>query len=381
MGLRRKITEDFLVCVSFCGNAMSFQESHILHSPRLHGPASWGLGTMQKLNCKLQNEGEHGTREKRANRFALVFCRTGGYKLWMSWNRSELRGVLGMGVWAVLLVVTAVQGRAQNNRLDVAAESVEPFQIFDNVYYIGTSWVSCYAVDTGDGLVLIDALYGGFPQQALKHLKQLGLGDEKIRYVLATHGHWDHAGGAAFFQQETGATVGMTRADWELAQASARQGQVALFTGGAPEQQLVIEDGDVLKVGNMLFHCFVTPGHTEGVLSLAFDVASAGQRHRAFVFGGVGLNFSGVARTRSYLNSVDRILKMAGGSPPIEVSLSNHPQMGRILERSEQLKRRRAGQPHPFVAADHFLRDLMQWKRNALKKLEDELAVVGGNRE
>ena len=262
---------------------------------------------------------------------------------------------------------------AQESRLNVETEFVEPFRIFDNVYYIGTSWVSCYAVDTGDGLVLIDALYGGFPQLAMKHLKRLGLGDRKVKYVLASHGHWDHAGGAAFFQKELGAVVGMTEADWSLARDSAAGSRAVFFTDGVPQQDLVIEDGDVLEVGDTTFRCFVTPGHTEGVLSLAFDVRDRERNHRAFMFGGVGLNFRGVERTRSYLKSVDRIRTLAESKPVIDVSLSNHPGVARILERHLSLKNRAASDPHPFVDAKGFLKDLMGFRQAAERKLEEEL--------
>ena len=262
---------------------------------------------------------------------------------------------------------------AQGSRLNVETESVEPFRIFDNVYYIGTSWVSCYAVDTGDGLVLIDALYGGFPQLAMKHLKRLGLGDHKVKYVFASHGHWDHAGGAAFFQKEIGAKVGMTQKDWDLARESASGSQAAFFTGGVPEQDLVIEDGDVLKVGDTTFQCFVTPGHTEGVLSLAFDVRDGDRTYHAFMFGGVGLNFRGVERTQSYLNSVNRIQNLAESKPGIDVNLSNHPGVARILERQLALKNRAASDPHPFADAKGFLNDLKGFRQAAERKLQEEL--------
>ena len=272
---------------------------------------------------------------------------------------------LGFGGWAI--------GLAQDSRLSVENESVEPFRIFDNVYYIGTRWVSCYAVDTGDGLVLIDALYGNFPRLALKNLERLGLGEKKVKFVLATHGHWDHAGGAAFFQKELGATVGMTRADWALARESAAGSRSLFFTGGVPKQDLVIDDGDVLSVGNMTFRCFITPGHTEGVLSLQFDVQDGGQIYSAFVFGGVGLNFRGVERTESYLNSVERIRSIAVSKPPISVSLSNHPGVANILDRYAALKKRRSGAPHPFIDPKGFLEDLRGFKEAAERKLKEEL--------
>ena len=38
--------------------------------------------------------------------------------------------------------------------------SREPFKIFDNLYYVGIKWVSAWVLDTGDGLILLDTLYG-----------------------------------------------------------------------------------------------------------------------------------------------------------------------------------------------------------------------------
>ena len=232
-------------------------------------------------------------------------------------------------------------------------------------------------MDTGEGLVLIDALYGDFPQLAMKHLESLGLGDREIKYVLVTHGHWDHAGGSAFFQKEVGATVGMTQADWVLARGSAARSGGGLFSGGIPEQQRVISDGDELKVGDTTFRCYVTPGHTEGVLSLEFMVKDGERQHRAIVFGGVGLNFSGVARTESYLESVKRIRALAVGKPAIEVSLSNHPGMAKVLERRNALARRVDGEGHPFVDAAGFLEDLKGFREAAEQKLKGERAAAG----
>ena len=37
----------------------------------------------------------------------------------------------------------------------------EPFQILDNIYYVGNSWVGAFLIDTGNGLVLIDS---NFPE-------------------------------------------------------------------------------------------------------------------------------------------------------------------------------------------------------------------------
>ena len=131
----------------------------------------------------------------------------------------------------------------------------------------------------------------------------------------------------------------------------------------------MLKDEESLVVGDTTFRCFVTPGHTEGVLSLEFLVRDGSKLHRAFVFGGVGLNFSGVERTRSYLESISRIRALATQKTPIEVFLANHPGVGRILDLQMALKLRKEGAPHPFVDADRFLSDLDGFEAAAEKQL------------
>jgi metallo-beta-lactamase class B len=257
---------------------------------------------------------------------------------------------------------------------DPELQRVEPFQIFDNLYYVGTDWVSCYALTTSEGIVLIDALYGDLPILAVENLELLGLNPTDIRYVLVTHGHFDHAGGAAFFQETFGARVGMTQTDWDLAAIEAKG---RFFTPGAPRPDLVLADGDSLRVGDQTIHFYVTPGHTEGVLSMRFPVYDGGEAHEAFVFGGVGLNFEGVPRTLSYIESVNRIRELATGRPVIEVNVGNHPTVGRIFERHEPLVQRQRGDPHPYVDPDAFLEDLDLFLRNAEAKLVEERAAAG----
>ncbi len=145
-----------------------------------------------------------------------------------------------------------------------------PFWIFDNVGYVGLDWVSCYVIKTSEGLVLVDALYGAHTEHALAGLRTLGLDPASIRYVLVTHAHWDHAGGATMLQDRYGARVAMTEADWRLASEPPVQPDWAF---PPPARDLVVRDGETLTLGDTTLHLYVTPGHTEGVLSLELAVA------------------------------------------------------------------------------------------------------------
>ena len=56
------------------------------------------------------------------------------------------------------LVSTSVIASENVPEMSIKNGYVEPFQMFDNVYYVGDRWVSSYAVETTKGLVLIDTL-------------------------------------------------------------------------------------------------------------------------------------------------------------------------------------------------------------------------------
>ena len=149
-----------------------------------------------------------------------------------------------------------------------------PIRIFDDLYYVGTDYVSAYIVETSDGLVLIDSLYQGFTREMIEGLDSIGLDPREIRYVLVSHGHTDHFGGALEIQELSGARVGATAADWELIEAS----------GSALTRDMVLADGDTLTVGATEFRFHVTPGHTPGVLSIEYPVHDGDQDPQGFPF-------------------------------------------------------------------------------------------------
>ena len=238
-------------------------------------------------------------------------------------------------------------------------QSREPFKIFDNLYYVGIDAVSAYLVTASEGLILIDTTYADSADMVLQNVRTLGFDPADIEYVFVSHGHGDHSAGAPRIKEVTGARVGMTREDWAMT--------------GMPTD-LAIADGESITLGDTTFRFYVTPGHTPGVLSMEFSVRDGARTHKAFMFGGVGLNFSGVERTQMYLDGVRRVHAMDG----IEVSVTNHERSGRIFARADRLASRGAGDSHPFVDPEGFTSWLEELQRNAEAKLKEERAA--GNR-
>src|SRR6476469_3455105 len=76
-------------------------------------------------------------------------------------------------------------------------QKIEHYKAFDNVYYVGICWVSAWLLTSPQGHVLIDTLYEPFTERRLAKVRALGFGPNDSKLVAITHGHFDHAGGAA----------------------------------------------------------------------------------------------------------------------------------------------------------------------------------------
>ena len=114
--------------------------------------------------------------------------------------------------------------------------------------------------DTKRGVV-IDP--GGDLDRVREAIKQTGITVERI---LLTHGHIDHAGGAAELKEELGLPVeGPHRADLPLLEHLAESGRKYGMVGArnvTPDRWL--DEGDTLQVGDMTFDVLHCPGHSPG---------------------------------------------------------------------------------------------------------------------
>ena len=97
-------------------------------------------------------------------------------------------------------------------------------------------------------------------------LKAINKQNIKVEQILLTHGHLDHAGGAAKLARELNIPVnGPQKEDDFWLQGIEKQSQTYGLPGGencTPDQWL--NDGDVIKVGNEILSVLHCPGHTPG---------------------------------------------------------------------------------------------------------------------
>ena len=244
---------------------------------------------------------------------------------------------------------------------DIEGQRVEPFQVFDNLYYVGSRSVSAWLLVSDQGLILFDSLYGDLTELAVEGIRKLGFDPDDIRYLIVSHAHYDRVGGARKFQDEFGAVVMMTEEDWSITEAPMNDEEYP-----KPIRHLSASDGSTLNLGRTRLRFFQTPGVTPGVLSTRFTVYDNGYPHDAFLFGGSHFDFSGTEQTELYINSVRRIMQLEG----IEVNIPTHPESGDVFERYEILQDRGEGDPHPFVDPESWAAWLDLLLLGAQAKLE-----------
>src|SRR5438132_9527355 len=134
---------------------------------------------------------------------------------------------------------------------DRAQWHAEPVKVFDNLYFVGTKEHAAWAVTTSDGIIVIDPLYAyAVEDEVVGGLKKLGLDPATIRYVLVSHGHADHSGGARFLQEHFGAHVILSAADWDLLERNTRDPV-------KPKRDIVATDGQKLTLGDTTLTLYV----------------------------------------------------------------------------------------------------------------------------
>ena len=221
----------------------------------------------------------------------------------------------------------------------------EPAKVFDNLYFVGMTEYSAWAITTSQGIILLDAIFDySIEAEVDDGLRKLGLNPADIKYVIVSHGHLDHAGGAKHLQDKYGARLVMSAADYDLLDQQNPTWK--------PKRDMVATDGQKLTLGDTTLTMYLTPGHTEGTISTLIPVRDGGTPHLAAAWGGTLFNF-GPNRPRlvAYAQSAERfrdIVTKAGA----DIILSNHTQYDGTKAKLAALKTRKPGDRHPYIVGN-----------------------------
>ncbi|KQX19573.1 MULTISPECIES: subclass B3 metallo-beta-lactamase [unclassified Sphingomonas] len=144
-------------------------------------------------------------------------------------------------------------------------------RIFGNTYVVGFGGLNIALIDTNAGLILID---GGVPQgvRAIEaNIRSLGFALKDVKLILSTEPHYDHAGGLAALERDSGATIvaSVPAADaLRAGRSGADDPQIAWLPFFPPVRKVrPVGDGETLRLGDVRVTAVATPGHTAGSMS------------------------------------------------------------------------------------------------------------------
>ena len=226
-------------------------------------------------------------------------------------------------------------------------QKVDPLKVFDNLYYVGFEQVGTWTLDTGAGLILFDTLNN--PKEAedvlVPGLKQLGLDPANIKYIVLSHGHADHFGGAPYFQEHYNTPVMMTAADWDLiARPPGPNASAAARNRVLPKRDRIINDGDTLTLGNATIRFGIYPGHTPGTIMMSVPVMDHGVR-RVWLVPAGALQVPDKESWQAFQHIINDYFK----KEMPEMVFNSHPlTMNDGLAKMAQIRRNPTG-PNPYV--------------------------------
>ena len=278
---------------------------------------------------------------------------------------------MAMDILKLLKKLSVKNNYGEANMKDLT-EPFDPINIFGNLYFVGTRPASVHIIDTGDGLIMLDTGYQQSLYIVIDNIYSMGLNPHDIRYILLTHGHIDHFGAAKALKELSGAQIALGSADADYATGKLDLScakELGMGFNETFEPDILLSDGDEIKLGNTTVRAVATPGHTPGAMSYIFNISGDFESYTAGLHGGMGMNTLckefldkydlPYTLRDDYVNSMHRL-----NEEKIDVFLGNHMQHNKTEEKAARLK---SGDKYAFVNPEEWC----QHNLMCIQKLEN----------
>lgn len=146
----------------------------------------------------------------------------------------------------------------------------------------------CYVLDGKSEIALVDCGMQKNPKAILLRMERDGLDTSRLRYILLTHAHPDHANACAWFQKNMGVQIIASQYEANalengvletLHMDTAQQNYRQYYEMCRCRADRIVTDGEIIKVGVLDVSVLLTPGHTAGSVSY---LLKAGERRELF---------------------------------------------------------------------------------------------------
>lgn len=131
---------------------------------------------------------------------------------------------------------------------------------------VGPLESNCFIIGDEDSKKAMVVDPGDEPDRIMDIIKK---DDLSVGYIVCTHAHFDHVGAVTDIKEETDAQIVIHRDELEIYHAAK---DMASFWGydiePLPDPDMLVDEGDEIKLGTLAFKVLHTPGHSPGGISL-----------------------------------------------------------------------------------------------------------------
>ena len=181
-----------------------------------------------------------------------------------------------------LVLVAAAPVAAQNEAW------TRPFpghRVIGNLYAVGTYDLAVFLITSDDGHILINTGLEDSTPLIRANIESLGFRLEDVKILLQMQAHWDHTAALAEIKEITGAEMWATAADAPVLEDG---GFSDPHFGGRESFRLVsvdkiIEEDEVIELGDTRLTVMETPGHTAGSSSYLMRVRENGRDYNVAI--------------------------------------------------------------------------------------------------
>lgn len=193
---------------------------------------------------------------------------------------SPVYGILSAAVLGAAAFVSPAAAEAPD-------APTAPFKIGEGLYYVGSVDYAAYLLTSKAGLIVLDGGSAETGKQVVANIRTLGFDPGRVKILLNTHQHFDHAAGlAAIKRAAPAARLYASAADGPIIAAGGRgdpflKGERFYYEAVRPD--VILEDGQQASLGGWTLTAHVTGGHTKGCTTWTFPVTVAGKVRQAQV--------------------------------------------------------------------------------------------------
>ena len=206
-----------------------------------------------------------------------------------------------------------------------------PFAITPDIWYVGSEGLAAYLIKTKAGAILIDGTMAANVPAIERNIVAAGVPLARVRYILVSHAHFDHAEGVAALAKATGARVLAGAGDVAAMRTGTPPGETSYGVIRFPAVPGAQAVGDGVTLGGVRVDAVATPGHTPGCTS--YRMVSAGSR--VLFPGSVSVAGNRLVGNRRYpgivagfRSSFDRLARERA-----DIVLPSHPELADLIGR------------------------------------------------